>query len=163
MIPIWSLHPAIMSSDTSEASGGSFAKIEDSFKWRAFFSPPGTCLQGSQIGTTDLHASQGEWRWSPRSPPKQRQCPRFHTDYARHTRQWWYHITSKMFWGRDLSLTVRRNSPTYPADKLPLLFSRTIYKERGSDLKGQISPPKNRATRNQLIGSSWSRSPTYHP
>jgi len=65
--------------------------------------------------------------------PSARQWRSTRMEPLRHARTWWYHISSKVFWEIDLSPTVRGNSPAYPADELPLLFSRTRHQERGSE------------------------------
>jgi len=113
---------------------------------------------------------------NPSSPPKQWQCPGLQTDsnktrrqrcptwmeHLRHARRWWYRISSKVFWGRDPSLTMRSRSPAHPADELSLLLPRTPYKERSSEPKRRTSPLKIWMTRNQIISSSGSQSPPYH-
>ena len=69
---------------------------------------------------------------------------------ARHTRRWWYHISSEVFGGRDPNSRVRSNSPVHPVEDLLLLISRTRHWERdwqpqGRSLLVQIKQTKIRS------------------
>ena len=82
---------------------------------------------------------------------------------TRHTRRWWYHILSELFWGSAWNSGRRVNH--WRTQLMSSLFSSLIH-----IIKKEAWKPQDRSllardehTRNEIAWFSWSKNPTCQP